>query len=184
MPNDVVGGIVIALNAPLFWITVFAAILLLMPVVDGTRRRRVFCVINLSFLFALLGWLFLWWPYIPIAHALLSMCQKPYIGTLAAIILATTTFTFFLIHKGALANPIAAAHFGEILSVVGFSFIFLRIIEVSRAVTEGRHGAPPFSATVNYLVPFHMLAAGPIQSYDDFVAVGQTTGRAEFQGAT
>ncbi|HTW94897.1 MAG TPA: MBOAT family O-acyltransferase, partial [Tepidisphaeraceae bacterium] len=24
-------------------------------------------------------------------------------------------------------------------------------------------------ATINYLIPFHMLAAGPIQSYDDFV---------------
>jgi len=48
--------------------------------------------------------------------------------------------------------------------------VALRIVEVFRAVGEGRHPAPGLLATINYVVPFHMLAAGPIQGYDEFVA--------------
>jgi D-alanyl-lipoteichoic acid acyltransferase DltB (MBOAT superfamily) len=41
---------------------------------------------------------------------------------------------------------------------------------VLRAVREGRHAPPAPVALLNYLLPFHMLAAGPIQSFDDFIA--------------
>ena len=33
----------------------------------------------------------------------------------------------------------------------------------------GQQPPPDLPSTVNYLLPFHMLAAGPIQAYDDFV---------------
>ena len=44
----------------------------------------------------------------------------------------------------------------------------LRIIDLGRAVREQRHNPPDLPSTVNYLLPFHMLAAGPIQAYDEF----------------
>lgn len=58
----------------------------------------------------------------------------------------------------------------NILSVIGFSYVALRLVEIFRAVYEGRHPAPDFTAVINYLVPFHMLGAGPIQAYDQFAA--------------
>ena len=56
------------------------------------------------------------------------------------------------------------------LATVGFSYVALRLLEVGRAVAEGRHAPPDLASTINYLLPFHMISAGPIQSYDDFVA--------------
>jgi alginate O-acetyltransferase complex protein AlgI len=53
---------------------------------------------------------------------------------------------------------------------IGFSYVALRLVEVLRLTYERRHAAPDLPSTVNYLVPFHMLAAGPIQGYADFVA--------------
>ena len=57
-----------------------------------------------------------------------------------------------------------------ILVAIGFSYVALRLIEVLRLTHEGRCPAPDLPSTINYLLPFHMLAAGPIQGYADFVA--------------
>jgi D-alanyl-lipoteichoic acid acyltransferase DltB (MBOAT superfamily) len=51
---------------------------------------------------------------------------------------------------------------------VGFSYVALRFVDAARVIKDGRCKAPDFLATINYLVPFHMLAAGPIQSYQEF----------------
>ena len=61
-------------------------------------------------------------------------------------------------------------HLSPILAAVGFSYFGLRFVEVMRAVFEGRHRAPALQMAINYLIPFNMIAAGPIQAYDDFVA--------------
>ena len=56
------------------------------------------------------------------------------------------------------------------LAIVGFSYVALRAVELLRA---GGDDDPAVTAigwmdATNYLFPFHMLAAGPIQSWDDF----------------
>ncbi|HEV3004513.1 MAG TPA: MBOAT family O-acyltransferase, partial [Pirellulales bacterium] len=56
-----------------------------------------------------------------------------------------------------------------ILKLIGFSYVALRLVEVLRLTSEGRHPAPDLPSTINYLLPFHMLAAGPIQSYAEFL---------------
>ena len=56
-----------------------------------------------------------------------------------------------------------------VLVAIGFSYVALRMVEALRLTYEGRHPAPDLPSTVNYLLPFHMLAAGPIQAYADFV---------------
>ncbi|HVX10512.1 MAG TPA: MBOAT family O-acyltransferase [Pirellulales bacterium] len=58
----------------------------------------------------------------------------------------------------------------SLLMAIGFSYVALRLVEVLRTTYEGRHPAPDLPSTINYLLPFHMLAAGPIQAYSDFVA--------------
>ncbi|HEX7375858.1 MAG TPA: MBOAT family O-acyltransferase [Pirellulales bacterium] len=58
----------------------------------------------------------------------------------------------------------------SLLLAIGFSYVALRMVEALRLTYEGNHRAPDFPSTINYLVPFHMLAAGPIQGYADFVA--------------
>lgn len=58
----------------------------------------------------------------------------------------------------------------SLLVAVGFSYVALRLVEALRLTQEGRHPAPDLPSTINYLVPFHMLASGPIQGYAEFVA--------------
>jgi alginate O-acetyltransferase complex protein AlgI len=58
----------------------------------------------------------------------------------------------------------------SLMVAIGFSYVALRLVEVLRATQEGRHPAPDLPSLINYLLPFHMLAAGPIQAYSDFVA--------------
>jgi D-alanyl-lipoteichoic acid acyltransferase DltB (MBOAT superfamily) len=43
-------------------------------------------------------------------------------------------------------------------------------VDVARSVYSKSQPPPSLPALFNYLLPFHMLAAGPIQSYDDFAA--------------
>lgn len=58
----------------------------------------------------------------------------------------------------------------SVLAAIGFSYIALRMVEALRLTHEGRCPAPDLPSTINYLLPFHMLSAGPIQGYADFVA--------------
>lgn len=57
----------------------------------------------------------------------------------------------------------------SVMVAIGFSYVALRMVEALRLTHEGRHPAPDLPSTVNFLLPFHMLAAGPIQAYADFV---------------
>jgi D-alanyl-lipoteichoic acid acyltransferase DltB (MBOAT superfamily) len=61
-------------------------------------------------------------------------------------------------------------HARRVLGTIGFSYVALRLVEVFRAVHERQHAAPGFAALINYLVPFHMLGAGPIQAYSEFAS--------------
>lgn len=58
----------------------------------------------------------------------------------------------------------------SVLTAIGFSYVALRLVEVLRLTHEGNHSAPDLPSTINYLLPFHMLAAGPIQGYAEFTA--------------
>ena len=57
----------------------------------------------------------------------------------------------------------------ELLLVVGFSYVCLRIIDLMRTLQLSPQWTPSFLDTLNYLLPFHMLTAGPIQKYSDFI---------------
>src|SRR3954452_4749638 len=85
------------------------------------------------------------------------------------LIISSAGSALFLAYKSAFFTHIGAgAWVQQLLAGIGFSFVFLRVIDLARSLQDGRYDPPRATEMVNYLVPFHMLAAGPIQAYDDF----------------
>ncbi len=163
-------GSLIALNAAPFWLMCVAAVAVLVPMTRAPARKWALAGLNLGFLALLLRWDALGLiAAVLAAHMLLREAGRPGTGGWAASALGLVTLGLFVLHKRpsdtyqlGLAAPV------RVLSLVGFSYVALRSVEVLRAVWERRHPAPDLPALVNYLLPFHMLAAGPIQAYDDF----------------
>src|SRR5262249_5725471 len=104
-------------------------------------------------------------------YLLLKVAPRRRGTVLVALTIGAATLGLFIIHKFPVLTSVGPAERVKIiLTAIGFSYVALRIVEILRAVCEGRHAPPALPATINYLYPFHMLAAGPIQSYDDFVS--------------
>ena len=160
-----------------FWWFVGTALLVMVPLAVGSLRSWAFAGLNLAFLlihvrpgelksFAgiVAGVAFAW-------LVLRATQRGGWPGALAARLGLVLVLLLFLVHKlPHAARPSRTARFDTMLAGIGFSYVALRMIDVTRAVQEGRHDAPKLPSTINYLLPFHMLAAGPIQSYDEFVA--------------
>ncbi len=160
-----------------FWWFVAIALLLMIPASGPRLRRWTFAALNLGFLLLLtrpgqtssfayiVAGLVGCWLFVRL------MAGGAVVGRLAAAIGGVVVLSLFLLHKlPHEAGGLGLARAESILAVVGFSYVALRLIELGRAVRDGRHPPPDLALTVNYLVPFHMLAAGPIQAYDDFAA--------------
>ena len=157
-----------------FWLFVAIAVAVLNSLVHRGARTWAFAILNLGFLGLYLGK-----KTAVLVVGLLVLGQflrlmRP--GRRRAFWLllgGMGTLGLFVFHKRAdlfVIRAPALEHLEYLLVVVGFSYVALRLYELFRAVLEGRHDPPGFASTVNYLLPFHMLAAGPIQSYDEFVA--------------
>jgi D-alanyl-lipoteichoic acid acyltransferase DltB (MBOAT superfamily) len=98
------------------------------------------------------------------------MVGRPRYRVVFTALLGLTLAALFLLHKRPeIADLLRADGLARVLAIVGYSYVALRIVEVLRSAFERRHPAPDLRSTINYLLPFHMLAAGPIQGYDDFV---------------
>lgn len=160
------------INTYQFWIVAAAAILLLRIVIEPGMRSYVWSGLNLLFLGLLLGKYFI--AFATPALGVFTFLQAYRWGwrrqLLTTVLIVVATVVFFL-YKTAYFN-----HHGDVpwvqqvLAAVGFSFVFLRLIDLARGIQEGRHAPPNPSDFINYLLPFHMLAAGPIQAYDEFVS--------------
>lgn len=117
----------------------------------------------------------------------LQAVQRRWLGTLPLVVGGAAVLGLFVINKVSVETFYDSQVFKELLDAVGlssarvqplklvlraisFSYVALRLVEVMRLTREGRHPAPDLPSTINYLLPFHMLAAGPIQGYADFVA--------------
>lgn len=74
----------------------------------------------------------------------------------------------FVVYKFATSHTIAAIEpVALAMSLIGFSFVVWRIIDLNSALRDGEPLVGPIDF-FNYLLPFHMLAAGPICGYKDF----------------
>lgn len=159
-----------------FWLAFTAALLFVGPLSAPDYKKLLWALVNVGFIVAVLHWHS---AYALGAVAAVYLVLQGVAGNhrlIATLVIAAAMSGLFFVHKSpALADLPALAPAQQVLSVIGYSYIFLRMVELLRAVFESRHPPPSLASTINYLVPFHMLAAGPIQAYDDFAAQPVTT---------
>lgn len=163
---------IIDLAKPEFWVTFLAALILLAPMAHGQFRSLRFALINIGFLTALLG--------VKGGACVFAGCVVAWLLTLAiknrklrpifATISLLLCIALFLLHKlHGLGDAIRLHGAAPILSVIAFSYICLRLIDMYRSLWEERLPFPSLLQVINYALPFHMLAAGPIQAYEEFI---------------
>lgn len=156
-----------------FWLAFFFALLILIPIRSARLRPWVWALCNLAFLKLLLyQWqLILVLGAVAVVFLAMRLTRWHFGILIAGLMLGCSTLAMFMIHKlSTLASALHMTQFSAVLSAIGFSYVALRLTDLLRGVLVD--GAPPPSlpSTLNYLLPFHMLAAGPIQNYADFVA--------------
>ena len=155
-----------------FWWTVGLALLAIVPLTRAGARAWALAALNLLFL-ALLLRAKMVFVLALVAGAWLGlrlMAGRGAVAAATASVGGLAVLALFLVHKLPGLPVPGSSRLGPALAVIGFSYVALRLVDAARAVGEGRQPPPGPAATVNYLLPFHMLAAGPIQSYDDFAA--------------
>jgi D-alanyl-lipoteichoic acid acyltransferase DltB (MBOAT superfamily) len=154
-----------------FWLFFLVALAILVPIVHARLRRWAWAGLNLFFLGQFIS------PYqlggVVIGLLVTWVCIRHSAGQrgriLATLTLGGSCLGLFLLNKlPAFSIGLHAPGINSLLSTVGFSYVALRVVEVLRAVYEGRYPAPDLASVTCFLLPFHMLAAGPIQAYDDF----------------
>ena len=170
MPGDLAN---ISLAGAEFWICALAGIVAIRLSPNSLSKRVSFFIVNLLFLALLL-------TPLPIIAFGIGFFVLNFIKDRLYVLLAIIVGILFVAHKRpdlvqslqlgfpTLLDAIHIEFLNPILGTLGFSYLMLRVIELAVAVHEKRHPAPGIIDTVNYLIPFHMLAMGPIQSYDDF----------------
>lgn len=162
---------VVPITSLKIWLVLILALVLLTPVAHAGVRRTALVLVNSLFLVLCVG------PHalsvllgMLVLHGLLQGTRARRFGLWAALGTWAGALGLFALHK--LPGFSTWAHLTSInllLTGIGFSYVCLRIIDVWQAVNSGLHPPPAFLALVNYVLPFHMLAAGPIQSYDEYV---------------
>jgi len=156
-----------------FWLFVVVGLLVLTPLTHAAARRTVWAGLNLAFLFVLMGHhgFLIVLAALAVLYVLLQAAGKSGPRPAAVAVTLTICGLLFVFHKLPwIADRIHAGRFSPLLTAIGYSYVFLRIIDVLRATWESRTPPPTPIQLVNYLTPFNMLAAGPIQAWDEFVA--------------
>lgn len=173
----------IDLAQPHFWWMLLIGVVVLTPIVRVRLRQLAWAGVNTLMLALLLHKyaLIVLMMLLGIYFVLQVMQRSRKQATRLALGAVLAALVLFAIHKLPGLGADAASTWGhdaagapqhprihQLLAAVGYSYLFLRIVEVVRAVWEQRRKAPDFFVLLNYTLPFHMLASGPIQSYDEF----------------
>jgi D-alanyl-lipoteichoic acid acyltransferase DltB (MBOAT superfamily) len=161
----------IGITSAAFWVVALLGLVLLVPFARRKQRSCAAAFLNLAFL----GWVQHRWLLATLALLLLSYAAVVLVdrGRLlrrrAYLAAVSATLGLFIAFK----TPALARHLPPApmlwLSGMGFSYMALRFLD-ELALVRDKGGAPGLVEHVNYLVPFHMLAAGPIQAFADFKA--------------
>ncbi len=148
-----------------FWLCVLVAIALQPLQLTETARRFSLATVNLGFLYWLLG-TDVWIPVVLIFSIWVSaraFAGQPWARVCAGLF---TVLMLGLLFADYRLQP----DFNRLLpqlSLIGFAYVVLRAVELLRDCWEGNESASLVNC-INYLMPFHMLAAGPIQSWKEF----------------
>jgi D-alanyl-lipoteichoic acid acyltransferase DltB (MBOAT superfamily) len=154
-----------------FWLVFLLAVVILTPLTGARLRKWTWAGANLVFLgqFLYRGQFIAVIGALLITYGALKAIERRFGWRILTLGLGGGVLGLFLLHKlPVLSSEAGFGAINPVLVVLGFSYVALRLVEVLRAVLEGQYPAPDLPSTINYLLPFHMLAAGPIQSYDEF----------------
>jgi D-alanyl-lipoteichoic acid acyltransferase DltB (MBOAT superfamily) len=163
---------IIDLFAAKFWLATFAAMIVLATIRSPRLRPWAWAGINIGFVALLIGpWALAVAAAAGAFHVLLKLIERGRLTTAATAFGGATVAMLFLAHKlpGAIAEVLPNTVLTPILTAVGFSYVALRMVDALLSVSEHRQLAIDLPGTINYLIPFHMLSAGPILAYDEFV---------------
>ena len=154
--------------SPAFWAFVAFSVLIVNVIADEAWRRRARALLNVGFVMLVVGWTL--GLYVVMGLVLFYTMTRPSVLGLRARIAVTglSLATLFLLHK---LSPQPLAEWSllkQALVGVGFSYVALRSVEVLRAAAARDLVGIELADTINYLIPFHMLTAGPIQAFADF----------------
>ena len=180
---------------PLFWVLAIAVYLLLLIRLPGNLTFR-FGLFNLMTLTILLGWeisigvlgfVILTWVILNLitSHRTSSNTAGSYLSILGFFILLCFSF---LIHKLNLANPEFPTQLKQLapwfpvdillpfFATLSFSYIFVRFIDLTHSCIWKKKPLIDPISLMGYLVPFHMLVAGPINIYEDHIQANERPG--------
>jgi len=177
------------LATPTLWLWLAVALVVLPPL---SRRRGAFvaalALLNLTFCAALVGQrlsggvvlitfdivvfvlvpLGLFW----LAVRAVGDARKGKAAT--AVLVGAAVLATFVLHKRVdlfvQLGLSGLEDLNPVLAVVGFSYVALRALDLIVAVAQGRMDAPGPMGLVAYLLPFHMLAAGPVVAAEEFAS--------------
>lgn len=154
---------------PFYWIFSAAAVLVLAFTASQRHYRSTLAIVNLFFCVLIVGWNAVSILVMSIAFLHWTCQLKQAIYRLSCVsIIGGILLLCFVVHKlpESAWNMTSAAK--PVFAAIGFSYVFLRCVEYVRASTVESNISPTFAETINYLVPFHMLAAGPVMAFSEF----------------
>ena len=180
---------------PPFWVMAIAVYLLLLIKLPTSLTFR-FGLFNLFALIILLGWktalgllvfvLLLW-----VALSLITeqnTSQTSNCSSLMILGFYGILFFSFLLHKLNLGGTAFLTQIKQtapwfpaefllpFFAAVSFSYIFVRCIDLARSCIWGNTPLIDPISLIGYLVPFHMLVAGPINIYKDHIQANEQPG--------
>lgn len=191
---------------PRLWNLLLLAILVLLPVTHAGVRRLLLALFYLLAIGVLLGTAAL---AAAVGLVTVTMVAARLLGrgtdgtrpgaTLPLAVASVAVLVLLLVHKlpidtlawlvpGAVPGTDGpVADMGETvraaLTALGFSYVALRMIDLLRTVAAGRKPPPTWIDAACYLLPLHMLAAGPIQAYEAFANQPPAPPRLDARGA-
>lgn len=125
-------GNLIQLNNTYFWLMCFAAVVTLVPLTWAAPRKWVLAALNLGFLGLFLRWHALGLiGAVLVVYLLLQGVSRRHFKTASAVLLGPTILGLFLVHKLPLVSEqLGLSPLGHVLSLIGYSYIALRMVEV------------------------------------------------------
>lgn len=163
-------------GAPFYWVFLATAVVVITPITTERLRREALALIDILFISLLtnpLGGLVAI-GYALVMHGTAAIAgaspKRPIRQFLAVSGAAVLVLVLFMAHKLAVPAHQMRSPAIRLLAALGFSYVALRSVELLRAGVEGRVSPLGWLDSFSYLFPFHMLAAGPVQSWDDFRA--------------
>jgi D-alanyl-lipoteichoic acid acyltransferase DltB (MBOAT superfamily) len=166
---------VVDLGTPFYWMFLLGTVVVLTVLARPEWRRIAWPIIDVAFVSLIAAW---WVGALAIAYGLAihgAAVAAERSGSRVGRRLAlggggAVVATLFLLHKLRGEPGWAGASSPLVLfaTAVGFSYVALRSVERLRAGVDGAAAGARWFDTLSYLFPFHMLAAGPIQSWTGF----------------